>query len=487
MIASPRSFTTSVRRAANKSLFLTALLALSAAASADVLERNDGGIGSALVIPYWTVNAGNDSLISIHNEGLRPVAVKVRTLGEEGEIERVFSLYLDPLDTWVGAYTKYFPFGVELVDFINNDSSCYIDGFSASPAAPGSSTTDEKLSPPPPVPSFFGAIEIIAMGHPQADSDLLTDNDSWIDCDALVERFETGPWSSDPQAGLDAPTDLISASVSLIDVEGGGMQAIPGVALRGFSDVALHSAPNDVLPDLLSAVDDGVAGTRSRVCIDGECTVHEWEKASEAVAAALSTSKLRGDFSVALGDQRQTELVLYRPLKAYDPQADGVEIEALGRISLRDRRGRRIIFPGPVITPTPGTPPFEAIQPFGSPAPIFQGFAFGAPPLYLDDYVTPILGHPITIRLTTNFYGNPDDPADTRHTTGIFEIEYDETDTGAILLTAPDGTRYLGEPILGVLIQHFTNGTLDFGEGPVLSNYRSSEPIRTQRRLDLPD
>ena len=265
-------------------------------------------------------------------------------------------------------------------------------------------------------------------------------------------------------------------------------QSVPGVALRGFSDVPLHSGPNDVQPDLLSAVDEGVDGTRSRVCIGGECTVHEWNLASEAVAAALSVSKLRGSFSVAEASNGQTELILYRPLKAYEMQPDGVEIEPLGQISLRDRRGRRIIFPGPVITPTPGTPPFEAIQPFGAPAPVFQGFAFGAPPdLYLEEYDTPIVGHPITVRLTANFFANPDNPMDNRHLTGTFEVEYDALDAGATFLTAPDGTRYTGEPVLGVLIQQFTNGTLDFGEGPVLSNYRSSEPVRRSVRLEAPD
>jgi len=469
-------------------LVAAALLALASTPAFAVVERSNTGIGGALVVPYWTVNAGNDSLISIHNEGLRPVAVKVRTLGENGEIERVFSLYLDPMDTWVGAYTKIFTFGVELVDFINNDTSCYIDGFSTTTTTAEAATRGGKLSPPPPVPAFFGAMEIIAMGHPAVASDLLTDDGTWIDCDALVERFETGPWSSDAKAGLDAPTDAISASVSLIDVEGGGMQAIPGVALRGFSDVPLHSGPNDVQPDLLSAVDEGVDGTRSRVCIGGECTVHEWNLASEAVAAALSVSKLRGSFSVAEASNGQTELILYRPLKAYEMQPDGVEIEPLGQISLRDRRGRLITFAGPIITPPGGSPPYQAVQPFGAPAPVFQGFAFGAPPdLYLEEYDTPIVGHPITVRLTANFFANPDNPMDNRHLTGTFEVEYDALDAGATFLTAPDGTRYTGEPVLGVLIQQFTNGTLDFGEGPVLSNYRSSEPVRRSVRLEAPD
>lgn len=98
-----------------------ALGALSGLASAAVTV-NAGGVGQINVLPYYSVQEGNDTLISITNtDTTRGKAVKVRFRGAEWSDDVFdFQVFLSPGDMWTGAVTKE----GTLAKMSTSDTSC---------------------------------------------------------------------------------------------------------------------------------------------------------------------------------------------------------------------------------------------------------------------------------------------------------------------------------------------------------------------------
>ena len=71
---------------------------------ADRMYLNADGTGQVLIYPYYTVNGGNATLISVVNTTDKVKAVKVRFLeGRNSQEVLDFNLYLSPYDVWTGA------------------------------------------------------------------------------------------------------------------------------------------------------------------------------------------------------------------------------------------------------------------------------------------------------------------------------------------------------------------------------------------------
>jgi hypothetical protein len=74
------------------------------AATAQAVNINPDGLGQVLIYPYYTVNGGNVTLLSVVNTTENAKAVKVRF--NEGLNTREvldFNLYLSPFDVWTAA------------------------------------------------------------------------------------------------------------------------------------------------------------------------------------------------------------------------------------------------------------------------------------------------------------------------------------------------------------------------------------------------
>ena len=62
------------------------------------------GVGQVLLFPYYTVNGGNQTLLSVVNTTQRVKAVRVRFLeGRNSKQALGFNVYLAPFDTWTAA------------------------------------------------------------------------------------------------------------------------------------------------------------------------------------------------------------------------------------------------------------------------------------------------------------------------------------------------------------------------------------------------
>src|SRR5262252_8053619 len=69
---------------------------------ANAVFLNPDGLGSVLVYPYYTVNGGNGTLLSVVNTTDEGKAVKVRFLEAYNSREVLdFNLYMSPFDVWV--------------------------------------------------------------------------------------------------------------------------------------------------------------------------------------------------------------------------------------------------------------------------------------------------------------------------------------------------------------------------------------------------
>lgn len=114
----------------NHALALAAAISLalglgSADARANVLHVDPSGEGQVLLFPYYTVNAGNTTYLSIVNATLTSKAVKLRF--REGRNARTvldFNLYLGAYDVWTGAVFSLDDVGP--ANLLTQDTSCTV-------------------------------------------------------------------------------------------------------------------------------------------------------------------------------------------------------------------------------------------------------------------------------------------------------------------------------------------------------------------------
>ena len=84
----------------NRLLFAVAVN-LSLVATASAVKMSPSGIGEVIIVPYYTVQGGNNTLLSITNVSTDVKAVKVRFLeAQNGKRVQSFNLYLPPSDVW---------------------------------------------------------------------------------------------------------------------------------------------------------------------------------------------------------------------------------------------------------------------------------------------------------------------------------------------------------------------------------------------------
>lgn len=98
-------------------------------AAATVISLAAGGVGHALITPYFTANNGNATVISLVNtDTVRGKAVKVRFRGAANSDDILdFQVYMSPSDHWSGIVTKNASTGI--AQFTTNDNTCTLPAF----------------------------------------------------------------------------------------------------------------------------------------------------------------------------------------------------------------------------------------------------------------------------------------------------------------------------------------------------------------------
>lgn len=275
------------------------------AATANAVNVNPEGVGGALIYPYYTVNKGNITTISVVNTTSQVKAVKVRFLEGRNSREVLdFNLYLSPFDVWVGAIVPDDSANTASAGrLLTPDRSCTVPQIPATGevfkpfAFDGSfSAADSNiarfLSPERTREGYVEMFEMGVVGGSLAASATHGATGVPASCAALVNAWAGGVWAASAgAANISLPTGGLYGSGAVWNAGEGIMYSYDAVALEGFytngaNPAALHSDPASVVPNLGSADNGGGAATSIVVAQNGQTLITDnWPGVSPTGAA----------------------------------------------------------------------------------------------------------------------------------------------------------------------------------------------------------
>jgi len=341
----------------------------------NAININPDGSGQVLIYPYYTIDGGNDTLISVVNTANEVKAVKVRFHESYNSREPLdFNLYLSPFDVWTAVVTRGpGDNGTQLPILFTNDTSCTVPDIRTNPQlqllADGVTRyvnfSAARFGASPVVAGRSGYLEMLEMGVVRdvttsavllpAGQPLFTPA-TWAthvngvpnNCGALVDAWANVPWTAGsgrgiwafPQnipnpvapelnngqaAGIRPPSGGLFGSGLVINGSTGRNVSFAATALEGFSfgpslSGGQHANPTDLSPNI-GTYGLGVA-QQANVFVGGrlvQSTYSPPARASvEAVSAVLAAQNIVNEyaFSVA-GTSFTTEWVVTMPTKRF--------------------------------------------------------------------------------------------------------------------------------------------------------------------------
>jgi hypothetical protein len=272
------------------------------------VNLNPDGLGQVLIYPYYTVNNGLNTLISVVNTTDQTKAIKVRFLEGRNSRECLdFNLYMSPYDVWTAglvpatATALFSPgnVGQDTVKIVTFDNSCtdplVISGYEFLPFA-FTGGFDDPLSGDL-VRCTEGHFEMIEMGNiVNAATVAAVDhgtNGTPANCSQIVANYSPGGiWETDFNTDIEPPTGGIFGSASLIDVVGGVDVSYNADAIDGFTNLALHTSPGDLTPNLNSGLN-----FTSNVFSNASVVTDDWNTGSvQAVSAVYMHNSVFGEY-----------------------------------------------------------------------------------------------------------------------------------------------------------------------------------------------
>ncbi len=481
---------------------LSALIGtLAAVDTASAVHLSNNGIGQALVYPYYTVNAQQQTLLSVVNTGSSAKAVKVRFReGYNGRAVLDFNLFLSPYDVWTAtifALSDDSPNRGDGAAILTRDRSCTAPLFSEEGTTTSGGTAYVAfrdlayLTPNDGGPYTIdrtreGHFEIIAMadlsGALAAAVTHTGPTQVPANC-AAVRNLVAG------QAGINPPSSGLFGSAGIINVPAGTYFGYDADALERFTATALYSNTAQTgYPDL-GAVNDGAGALASQatalVVTPEGATLSTYPGADprsrriDAVSAVFAADSVYNEYQTAAALAANTDWVFTFPTKAsyVDEQLIGLQlaIPPFTRIYNGSTAG------GPsCITFAQKIFDREERTTTGSPI----GFP-GAPPLppptlcrqinimsFLDVSVAPTRSGALGSRLVTNI--RPVVGA-----AGWLRVDLNAAIEPHALLPASNGNVFRGLPVAGFAATSFTNNQATTINGvSTLSNYSSTTKHR---------
>ena len=493
------------------------------ASVSNAVNLNSDGVGQVLIYPYYTVNNGLDTLISVVNTTDETKAVKVRFLEGKNSRECLdFNLYMSPYDVWTAALTATTASaaivgnhtGEPSAKIITADTSCIVPNyisatgqeflpyaFDLTTGYDGLGRSLERCTE--------GHFEMIEMGvlTNAADRNAADHGNNGVpgNCGLLEAHWVPGnaaaKWCDDacdiaggqgtngtgnPGTDISAPTGGLFGSASLINVNEGIDVAYNADAIESFVlNIDLHTYPGNQNPDLSS----GTADT-SIVFHQGNAISSTWQSDNiQAVSALYMHNNVYGEYVLSDSIGAATEWVVTFPTKfayvdslrsafgnnpPYEPFTDKIgtgngsntfqndTTQAACEsyaIGLWDQEEQVTNTPGGVVPPSPLPPGVDPSVPLFCWEANVVEFHNEA----VADPTEPsdILGSLNTTHLVTQSSATP-----TYFDSGWVTISFNN----ALQFTDDNttDTTYLGLPVTGFAIQRYVNGNLG---GNTLANY----------------
>ena len=243
---------------------ISGIVGLAATAAQAAIPGTDG-TGSVLQYPYYSVNGGHDTYMSVVNSTASTKAVKVRFLDGKNTREVLdFNLFLSPFDVWTAALVKNAAGGVTLK---TTDESC------TTPQIPAAGVdfrtfrfterdADGVIIDNSVARTTEGHIEIIEMGV-VTNADMIaatthvngvpgtssTRNCGWLQGIYNGNTSVNAPFNT----GLVAPTGGLFGSGALINVAAGTGYGYGAEAINAVFSAPIFTVPGSIFPNLSQA------------------------------------------------------------------------------------------------------------------------------------------------------------------------------------------------------------------------------------------
>jgi hypothetical protein len=331
-----------------------AVIAAVGVTSAQAVTISNDGLGQVQLYPYYTVEGGYDTLISVVNTTNHGKAVKVRFLESLNSREVLdFNLYLSPFDVWTGKVTADAGGGAKLVVA---DASCtapliataiggageqafFTYGFDGANGVPADALGTAGVAR-----TRSGYIELIEMGDIDPEY-VLVDNTNFLKdithvagvppgCASVVAEwalnaaaFPNGghgtAFATTDVAGLYEVSGGLAASGTLINVAKGTDYTYDPTPLVGYATASFHTAPGSLSPSLSDSIAQSQVVTINQVTGAVQVAYSNWvsNNASyggvDAVSAALMRSAVIDEYVVNTAINAGTDWVITMPTKRW--------------------------------------------------------------------------------------------------------------------------------------------------------------------------
>lgn len=299
--------------------------------TAHAVSLNPKGIGQALIFPYYTVNKGQATLLSIVNTDFVSGKGFVIHFLEGYNGKQVSGLYvfLSPNDVWTASITQTGADGGAQI--ASGDHSC------TSPALP-------SIGAPFTADAYAGNFEVGPDGGP---TDITRTREGSIEVieigdippltplyDAILHIQTEQPGGGVPactagivdsaSADLQPPTGGLFGSAAIVNVDQGVFFAYNADALSGFTDIALnvpHSTAIPFPPYLPNANSDDSSypgGAKATLLTDdGHAVELDYENGIDAVSAVFMADTLYNEYLVDPNLGVSTDWIVTFPTKFY--------------------------------------------------------------------------------------------------------------------------------------------------------------------------
>jgi hypothetical protein len=310
------------------------------ASVSNAVNLNPDGLGQALIYPFYTVNGGNFTTLSIVNTTADGKALKVAFFeGLDSSDIFDFNLYMSPYDVWTAsvalAPTGQGADGLPVI--ATSDTSCTVPNLitprpelGAVTLAPGVFGVPFRNGAAAAADRRDGYFTVVEMARLTGDSLVAATHFGGatpVSCAQLVDAWAPGGsrnyWTRDPLVDVANPTGGLFGNGAIVNTGEGRMNSYGAEALNDWSNVVQHTDPTLTSPLITSARSAGVAapGADSFVfdSANNRLVQSRWPAGAQAVSAVLMANKVINEYATTIGtatvDAFDSEWVLTFPTK----------------------------------------------------------------------------------------------------------------------------------------------------------------------------
>lgn len=310
------------------------IVGLLVAGSAAAVTMSANGSGQVLIYPYYTINAGQQSALTVSNTTDKAKAIKLMIRGGVfGRASFALNVYLGAHDTWTGTLFQWGDGAAAGPALLSNDVSCTVPDLHAAdlPTVPGGR---HYLRPNASTLSI-GAVPkegyIVAIEMGELNGDIGTEVGTHLidgssvyrppDCSKPIAAWQPdGIWRKDASTDISAPTGGLSGNMTITNASEGTIFRFNATALKDFRVAAMHTAPDATLPDLGDALSDSGTGVASATIRVGDKVIqsdYPADRTIDAVSAVLMAQQLDTNYDYRSGIGASTAFVVSMPTKRF--------------------------------------------------------------------------------------------------------------------------------------------------------------------------